>query len=58
MATPVGPVAPDPDDPDQWDEWYADDDADDLDRGRLATPVRILALLVAVGMALLVVFAR
>jgi len=51
-------VAPDPDDPDQWDEWYADDDADDLDRGRLATPVRILALLVAVGMALLVVFAR
>lgn len=58
MATPVGPVAPDPNDPDQWDEWYGQDDEDDDDLGRLATPVRLLALLVAVGMALLVVFAR
>ncbi|MDQ6798629.1 MAG: hypothetical protein M3256_07480 [Actinomycetota bacterium] len=57
MATPVGPVAPDPNDPDRWDEWYGQDD-DDVDRGRLATPVRLLALLVAVGMVLLVVVAR
>jgi len=58
VATPVGPVAPDPNDPDQWDEWYEDDADDEVDHGRLATPVRLLALLVAVGMALLVVFAR
>lgn len=51
-------MAPDPDDPDQWDEWYEQDGDDDLDQGRLATPVRMLALLVAVGMALLLVFAR
>jgi len=58
VATPVGPVAPDPNDPDQWDEWYGQDDDDDPDQGRLSTPVRLVALLVAVGMALLVVFAR
>jgi len=59
MATPVGPVARDPDDPDHWDEWYEQDDDDlDIDRGRLATPIRLVALVVAVGLALLVVFAR
>ncbi len=57
MATPVGPVAPDPDDPDHWDEWYAPDD-DDLGEYRRAMPVRLIALVVAIGMALLIVFAR
>lgn len=61
MATPVGPVAPDPDDPDLWDEWYDDeeeeDDGDYATR-RHTTPVRLIALLVAVGLALLIVFAR
>ncbi len=58
MATPVGPVAPDPDDPDHWDEWYEQDDDDDLGPYRRATPVRLIALVVAIGMALLVVLAR
>jgi len=57
MATPVGPVAPDPDDPDHWDEWYEPDD-DDLGPYRRAAPVRLIALVVAIGMALLVVLAR
>ncbi len=56
MATPVGPVAPDPHDPDHWDEWYEQDD--DLGSYRRATPVRLIALVVAIGMALLVVLAR
>jgi len=57
MATPVGPAAPDPSDPDLWEEWYEQDD-DDLGRRRLATPVRVIALLVAVAMAVLLVFTR
>ncbi len=56
MATPVGPVAPDPNDPDLWEEWYQPDD-DQFVRGRLTMPVRLLALVVAVGMALLLIFA-
>ena len=52
MATPVGPVAPDPDDPDQWDEWYEDEE--DLSGDGLSMPVRLVALVVLVAMALLI----
>jgi hypothetical protein len=59
MATPVGPVAPDPNDPDLWDEWnYPDEDGDDdLAPSRFGWPVRVIALLVAVGIALLLILA-
>jgi|GEM_PF-3334749 len=56
MATPVGPAAPDPSDPDLWEEWYEQDDDYLVGRRRLATPVRLIALVVAVAMAVLLVF--
>ncbi|HEX8770123.1 MAG TPA: hypothetical protein VF711_05070 [Acidimicrobiales bacterium] len=59
MATPVGPVAPDPNDPDLWNEWYDAEDTAEDDRtpSRFGWPVRIVALLVAIGIALLLVVA-
>lgn len=57
MATPVGPVAPDPNDPDLWDEWNDQDEDDDLSPSRFGWPFRIVALLVAIGIALLLIVA-
>ncbi|MGI8777786.1 MAG: hypothetical protein ACR2LJ_10500 [Acidimicrobiales bacterium] len=56
MATPVGPAAPDPNDPDLWEEWYEHDDDDLVVHRRLATPVRLIALMVAVALVALLVF--
>ncbi len=57
MPTPVGPAPQDPDDPDLWDEWYdSDDDGDD--QTRFGWPIRLLALLIVIGIASLLVFAR
>jgi hypothetical protein len=57
MATPVGPVPRDPNDPDLWDEWDEGDDEGDTEP-RFRWPVRLVALLVAIGIALLLVLAR
>ena len=54
MPTPVGPAPPDPNDPDLWEEWY-EADADTARGPRFAWPVRILAILVVVSLALLIV---
>ena len=55
MPTPVGPAPRDPDDPDLWDEWY--DESDDRGPSRFAWPVRLVALVVVVAVALAVVAA-
>ncbi len=55
MPTPVGPAPRDPGDPDLWDEWL--EDGDEEAPSRLGWPIRLLALLVAVAIALLLVFA-
>jgi len=57
MPTPVGPVPPDPNDPDLWDEWYEDDDVG-LSAAGFRWPIRLIALVVAVGIGSLLVFAR
>jgi hypothetical protein len=49
MPTPVGPAPRDPNDPDHWDEWYDEDDGAGPSFG---WPVRILALLIVLGIAL------
>ncbi len=56
MPTPVGPAPRDPDDPDLWEEWY-DRDGDPVPPSRFGWPVRILAILVIVTLAVLVVMA-
>lgn len=58
MPTPVGPAPQDPDDPDLWDEWYDSDDDDGDDQTRFGWPIRLLALLIVIGIASLLVFAR
>jgi len=62
MATPVGPAARDPDDPDLWEDWYGRDmESDDEEVGAGAGygwPLRLIALIVAVGIAALYVLAR
>lgn len=61
MATPVGPVPRDPNDPDLWEEWdegdYDDDDSAVAGPG-YGWPIRLIALLVAIGIAALYVLAR
>ena len=54
MPTPVGPAPRDPNDPDLWEEWYESGD-DAAPRRRFGWPVRILAILVVVTLALLIV---
>ncbi len=53
MPTPVGPGPRDPNDPDLWEEWYASDDA--VPRRRFGWPVRVLAILVVLTLAVLMV---
>ena len=54
MPTPVGPAPRDPDDPDLWEEWYRPDD-DEVARPRFGWPVRLLAIVVVVALALLLI---
>lgn len=58
MPTPVGPAPPDPDDPDLWPEWY-DDDLAGLDTdpgpGRFGWPLRLVAVVAIIALALLLV---
>ncbi len=55
MPTPVGPAPRDPDEPELWDEWV---DADDeVPAPRFGWAVRLLALLIAVALIVLLVFA-
>ena len=56
MPTPVGPAPPDPNDPDLWDEWFDPDD-DEVPRSRYGWPVRVLAIVIAISIALLLIFA-
>jgi hypothetical protein len=56
MPTPVGPAPRDPDDPDLWEEWYQDDDQ--AMASRRGWPVRLLALVAAVGIVALLVLGR
>ena len=53
MPTPVGPAPRDPNDPDLWEEWHESDEA--VPRSRFGWPVRILAILVVVTLALLII---
>ncbi len=53
MPTPVGPAPRDPNDPDLWEEWYKSDDP--APSPRFGWPVRILAILVVVTLALLII---
>ena len=63
MPTPVGPVPGDPNDPDLWQEWYEGDGDGDGGGGGDRRPgfrwsIRLVALIVALGIASLLVFAR
>ena len=53
MPTPVGPAPHDPNDPDLWEEWYESDGP--VPRSRFGWPVRILAIVVVVTLALLII---
>ncbi len=59
MPTPVGPAPGDPNDPDLWDEWFVPDEPDDDDVAppRFGWAVRVLAILIAVALVVLLVFA-
>ncbi len=54
MPTPVGPAARDPNDPDLWEEWY-ESDGGTVPRSRFGWPIRILAVVVVVTLALLII---
>lgn len=54
MPTPVGPAPRDPNDPDLWEEWY-ESDAASVPNRRFGWPVRILAILVIVALAVLII---
>lgn len=56
MPTPVGPAPPDPDDPELWDEWVEADD-DEVPAPRFGWAVRVLAVVIAVALVVLLVFA-
>ena len=53
MSAPLGPAPGAPDDPELWEEWYEGGDAGP--RRRFGWPVRILAILVVVALAVLMV---
>ena len=53
MPTPVGPAPRDPNDPDLWAEWHEPDDT--VAGPRFGWPVRVLAILVVVTLALLII---
>jgi hypothetical protein len=59
MPTPVGPAPRDPNDPDLWEECYDDGDRSDdaVPPARFGWPVRVLAILVILTLAVLVVMA-
>jgi len=55
----VGPAPRDPDDPDLWGEWYeGEEDDEDFTPSRYGWPVRLVALVVAIGIGLLFVLSR
>jgi hypothetical protein len=54
VPTPVGPAPRDPNDPDLWEEWYEPDDGT-VPRSRFGWPVRILAIVVVVTLAVLII---
>ncbi len=54
MPTPVGPAPRDPNDPDLWQEWYEAGE-EPVRSLRFGWPVRILAILVVVALALLII---
>jgi hypothetical protein len=56
MPTPVGPAPRDPNDPDLWDEWF-DPDEEAPARPRFGWPVRVLAIVIVITLALLLIFA-
>ncbi len=56
MPTPVGPAPRDPNDPDFWDEWFEPDD-DEPARSRFGWPVRVLAIVLAIAIALVLIVA-
>jgi hypothetical protein len=56
MPTPVGPAPGDPNDADLWDEWFDPDD-EEVPRSRFGWPVRVLAIVIAISIALLLIFA-
>ncbi len=57
MPTPVGPAPRDPNDPDLLDDWYGEE-GDDVPQSGFRWPIRLIALLVALGIVSLLVFAR
>lgn len=58
MATPVGPAPRDPADPDLWEEWYESGQDDAPAPRHFGWAIRLVALVCALGIAGLVVFAR
>ena len=54
MPTPVGPAPRDPNDPDLWEDWY-EGDVDSVPSRRFGWPVRILAIIVIVTLAVLII---